>query len=310
MTIKQILKDNILKLKLKKIKNLHFDAEILLSTILKKQREFILSHTEYKLTKLQIKNYHALINRRINGEPIAYLTGHKEFYGFDFNVNKNVLIPRPETELIIDEALKFVAHDSQPITIIDVGTGSGCIIITLAKLLEPELKIKNYESGIKKYKLFATDISQKALITARKNAKFYNVNKNIKFLNGDLLEPIIHNFKFIIPNSKILILANLPYVCEAWKKSYSADSIGLKFEPQIALFTGKNGLELYEKLFKQINKLQTKNYKFKNNINILCEFDPNQTTLIKKIIKKYFKNTKLQIKKDLAGYNRLAIIKN
>ncbi|MBU0647371.1 peptide chain release factor N(5)-glutamine methyltransferase [Patescibacteria group bacterium] len=300
MTIKQILEESILKLKLKKIKNPHLNAEILLSTILKKQREFILSHTEYKLTKLQIKNYQTLINRRINGEPIAYLIGHKEFYGFNFNVNKNVLIPRPETELMVGEALKFTNYNSQPTTLIDIGTGSGCIIITLAKLLNQ--KPKNQ-------KLIGIDISKKALLVAKQNALAHNVNKKIKFIKGNLLQPIIHNSKFITPNSKILILANLPYVCESWKKNYSVDSIGLKFEPQIALFTGKNGLELYEKLFKQINELQNKNYKFKNNIDIFCEFDPSQTILIKKLIKEYFKNAKLQIKKDLAGYNRLAIIK-
>ncbi|MDO9399572.1 MAG: peptide chain release factor N(5)-glutamine methyltransferase [bacterium] len=300
MTLKQILQENILKLKLKKIKNPHLEAELLLSNILKKPREFLLTHNEYKLAKSQITKYQSLINRRIKGEPIAYLTGHKEFYGLDFFVNKNTLIPRPETELMVDEAIKLIIQDgSQPTTIIDIGTGSGCIIITLAKL------IINYQLQITNYEFFGIDISKKALFIAKKNAKFHNVDKNIKFLHGNLLEPIINNKKYKIQNTKYIILANLPYLTPTQIKN----SPTIKYEPKLALTAGLDGLKYYQQLFKQVTYLiQNTKYKIQNTLSVLCEIDPSQTTLIKKLIKKYFQQAKLQIKEDLADHNRLIII--
>ncbi|HCW74922.1 MAG TPA: peptide chain release factor N(5)-glutamine methyltransferase, partial [Candidatus Marinimicrobia bacterium] len=176
MTISQSLKFAVDKLTAKKINLPHLEAEILLSEILKKPREFILAHGERALTKPQITDYKLLIKKRLKGMPIAYITGEKEFYGLKFKVNKNVLIPRPETELMVEEALKLTA-DGTPAAIIDVGTGSGCVIITLAK------QIANCE-------FLATDISAKALAVAGQNAKLHGVAKKIKFLKGDLLEPI------------------------------------------------------------------------------------------------------------------------
>ena len=296
MTITQSLKFATDRLSAKSIKLPHFEAEILLSKILKKSREFILAHGESELTKLQIINYKLLIKPRLKGLPFAYITGEKEFYGLKFKVNKNVLIPRPETELMVDEALKLLVHSSQPVTLIDIGAGSGCIIIALAK----QIKIINY-------KLFATDVSAKALTMAKQNARHYAVAKKIKFIKGYLLSPLIRNSLFIIPNSIFIITANLPYGWKEWKNNSSADTIGLKFEPPIALYTGKNGLELYEKLFRQIKKLLAMRCELKD-IHILCEFDPRQTAKIKQLIKRKLPQATCQIKKDLLGLNRLAII--
>ncbi|MFA6306222.1 MAG: peptide chain release factor N(5)-glutamine methyltransferase [Patescibacteria group bacterium] len=285
MTISQTLKFAIAKLTASDITDLpHLEAEILLSAILKKPREFLLAHGEKKLSKKQINNYLKLLARRLKGEPVAYLTGHKEFYGLDFIVNKNVLIPRPETELMVDEALNILKHNQQHATLIDVGTGSGCVIITLAKISKS--KANNF---------IGIDISAKALTIAKKNAYAHGA-KNIKFLHGNLLEPITK-----IRNQKFIILANLPYGWKAWKNNSSADTIGLKFEPEIALYTGKNGLELYEELFKQIKALQIAGY-------ALCEFDPRQTVKMKQLIKRKLPRANCQIKKDLAGLNRLVII--
>lgn len=275
-----------------------FEAEILLAQIIKKPLEFIMAHEEKKLTARQISSFKFKISGRLKGLPLAYLTGQKEFYGLNFKVNKNVLIPRPETELMVEEALR-ITHNTQHATIVDVGAGSGCIIITLAKLLE---------SGIRNYELWGIDISKKALIIAKQNARAHGVYKNIKFLKGNLLTPLIHNSLFIIHNS-LIILANLPYGWKEWKNNSSADTIGLKFEPPIALYTGKNGLELYEKLFKKINYL-IRNTKYQiQNTCILCEFDPRQTAKIKRLIKRELPEAICQIKKDLSGLNRLAIIK-
>jgi len=290
---------------LKNLKNPALEAEILLSHILKKNREFLFTYPGKELTEAQFKNYKKLAVRRLKGEPVAYLTGQKEFYGLNFFVNKNVLIPRPETELMVEEAVELItclagrqAHN-KCITLIDVGTGSGCIAITLSKILESKLPITNY-------KLLAIDISKLALAIAKKNAKFHVINKRIKFIHGDLLKPVILNSKFLNHNSKLIILANLPYGWKEWKNNCSMETAGLKFEPDIALFAEKKGLKLYEDLFEQIIELT----KFKPlSLNLFCEFDPRQTSLMRKLIKKYFPSAKLQIKKDLAGRNRLAIIK-
>lgn len=309
MTIAQALKFAAAKLNSAKIYLPSLEAEILLSHILKKPREFLLAHGEKNLTPTQISNFKFQISRRLKGEPIAYLTGHKEFYGLDFTVNKNVLIPRPETELMVEEAMKLITHNSQlathnsqPITFIDVGTGSGCIIITLAK------QITNYQLPITNYKFLATDISTKALAVAKQNAQAHNVNKKIKFVKGNLLEPILDS-KFVIHNSKFVILANLPYGWRAWKNNCCLDSAGLKYEPKVALFTGKHGLELCEKLLKQTNQLiNSRKLASDSLIFVFLEFDPRQTAKIKQLIKQKLPQAKCQIKKGLSGLNRLAII--
>ncbi|MDD4271785.1 MAG: peptide chain release factor N(5)-glutamine methyltransferase [Patescibacteria group bacterium] len=282
MTIAQALKLAAKKLSAREINLPHLEAEILLSEIIKKPREFLITHDEFKLSARQIMKFKSKISRRLKAEPIAYLTGHKEFYGLDFKVNKNVLIPRPETESMVEEAIKLVTRSSQPVALVDVGTGSGCIAITLARLT--------------KQKLIAIDISKKALRVARKNAISNNVNKNIKFIKGNLLLPIL-NSKFLIRNSRLIIIANLPYLTPAQIKN----SPSIKYEPKLALSAGPDGLKYYRQLFKQIKSLSAADY-------ALCEFDPRQTSKIKQLIKRELPETSCQIKKDLSGLNRLAII--
>ncbi|MBU4375185.1 peptide chain release factor N(5)-glutamine methyltransferase [Patescibacteria group bacterium] len=168
MNIQKLLIEYTKKLKQAKIPTPRLDAEILLSHILKKSREYIYTYPNYKLSKSIVARYALCVTRRIKGEPIAYITGHKEFYGLDFFVNKNVLVPRPETELMVDEALRIThnpanalqsGEGAQRITLIDVGTGSGCIIISLAKLLKN--KIRNPISGYGYFKTRARNRPQK-----------------------------------------------------------------------------------------------------------------------------------------------------
>jgi len=299
MDCKNTISNSIVILKKHNIKFPHLDAEILLSFVSKKPREFLLTHPEFQLTKTQLDRFNKLISRRIKGEPIAYLTGKKGFYGLEFLVSKDVLVPRPETGLMIDEALKIIKTKQTKFTFIDVGTGSGCIIITLARL------IANQQQQIIEYKLYGLDVSKRALSVARRNVKFNGIKEKIKFLQGNLLEPILKKSKFKIDrNSRILIFANLPYGWSAWKNNSSADTIGLKFEPKIALFTGKNGLELYEKLLIQLKLIK----EIKKDITAFLEIDPRQTVAIKKMIKKSLPNANFEIKKDLKGHNRLVIL--
>ena len=283
MTISQTLKLAVTRLCQGQVDSPRLEAEILLSHVLKKPQEFILARPECRLTPKQTTNFKLLISGRFKGSPVAYLIGHKEFYGLDFFVNKNVLIPRPETELMVGEALRLIARSTKPATLVDVGTGSGCVAVTLAKLT--------------KQKFMAIDISPQALAVARRNAKYHKVNKQIKFIQGNLLEPLFNN-KFVIRNCKLIILANLPYLTPSQIKN----SPSIKREPKLALDAGPDGLKYYRQLFKQIKKLRVTGY-------ALCEIGPRQSNAIKKLVKRQLPQVKLQIKKDLAGLNRLAIIK-
>ncbi len=303
MNIKSTLAEATLALKQAKIKNPHLEAEILLSNTLKKPREFILAHLETQLSKSQINNFKFKITQRSKGEPIAYITGHKEFYSLDFHVNKNVIIPRPETELMVEEALKIIKEKT---IIIDVGTGCGCIIIALAKILNQKSKIPGRapQSGAgKNQKFLATDISNPALTIARKNAKSHKVDKNITFLSGYLLEPIIYRLKILNLKPKIVIMANLPYLTSTQIK-YSPT---IQYEPKIALSAGTNGLKYYRQLFKQV-KYIIQIFNNASSITIFCEIDPSQTIKIKQLAKNILPQCKYKIKKDLKGHNRLFII--
>ncbi len=285
------------------------DFDLLLSAALKKPREFLYIHPEQKITAGQLNNFKKLLARRKRGEPLAYLLGHKEFFGLDFKVNKNVLIPRPETEIMVEAAARQISNinpeysgqisnkiqnQNNKIILVDVGTGSGCIPIALSKVL-----------NIKNIKIFATDISAKALKVAQYNAKKHGVK--IIFKKGHLLKPILSTMKQF-NNLTMIITANLPYGWKAWKNNTSAEAKGLKFEPAIALFTDKNGLQLYEELLKQISQINIQ-YLI-SNIFIYLEIDPRQTKLIKPLIKKYLPVAKVEIKKDLGSRDRLVIIKN
>src|SRR3989344_1694826 len=280
MTSRQALTWAYKKLQPKKIQTASLDAEVLLSFILDKPKEFIYTHPEKILRPLDLKKYQALIRRRAKGEPIAYLTNLKEFYGLMFYVDKRVLIPRPETELLIEAVLRQV-NQNDKITIADIGTGSGCIAITL-KRHRPRAAV------------YATDTAKKALTVAKKNATRHKAK--VTFFQGDLFMPL--------KGKKIdILVANLPYGWKRWKNNTSAETKGLKFEPPQALFTTNGGLYLYEKLFRQIVKLVTP------PPLIIGEFDPRQKKQLLKKIRSIFPDYQMTIQKDLAGLDRILIIK-
>ncbi len=271
MTIRKALKTAADKLKKRRIPFASLDAEVLLSHVLKKPRSYLYIWPERKFTRKQETRYKKLIKQRLKHEPVAYLINNKEFYGLNFYVNKNVLIPRPETECLIDKILKI----KKPYAIADIGTGSGCIAITLKKYLP-------------KAKIYASDVSKKALVVAKKNAKKHKTK--ILFKEGDLLEPW-KKFKLDV------IVANLPYLKPKLMKHPN-----LKFEPTIALDAGKKGLDLYERFFNQMNKYHPKT-------KAIIEIESGQVKAIQKIIKKNLPKAKVSIIKDLAGRDRVAIIK-
>ncbi|MFA6215270.1 MAG: peptide chain release factor N(5)-glutamine methyltransferase [Patescibacteria group bacterium] len=298
ITINQALNLAAQNFKRAKIKTAFLDSEVLLAFILNQPKEFLYTYPQKKLTKSQFHKLQAIIKKRTKGEPVAYLKNQKEFYGLNFYVDKRVLIPRPETELLVEEAAKLLkAISYQPagrqaglkaISIADIGTGSGCAIIALVKTWS---EIRDKKSEISCY---GTDISKSALQVAKKNARKHQVK--IKFCQGSLLEPL--------KNKKIdVILANLPYGWPQWLAKSSAETAGLKFEPKKSLFAKEGGLYLYRRLFGQIAEM-----KLKPKL-ILIEFDPRQKKALAKLAKKYLPAGQLEIKKDLAGLNRILIIK-
>ncbi len=260
------------------------DLDLIVAHVIKKSREFVLAHPEHKIPKFKIENLKFKIARRRRGEPLAYILGHKEFFGLAFKVTKDTLIPRPETELLVELALQETRNKKRKTTIIDVGTGSGNIIISLAKNLKEK---NNY---------IAIDISKDALKIARQNAKLNSVVDKIKFVHRSLLEKIKDM-------NDSIIIANLPYLDADWKNLLkSSESAGLKYEPSTALYGGDaDGLGLYRLMAKQIKSMQPK------NVVIFCEIGHLQMSGMKKI---FSFAKKIEFKKDLAGKWRICKIKS
>lgn len=272
MTIAQVLKNATKQLALKHIETPFLDAEILLASVLKTNKEYLHAHPEIIVSSRNSKKYQTLIKKRQAGLPVSYLVNYKWFYGQKFYVNNNVLIPRPETEHLVEEALKIIKQNKIT-NILDVGTGSGNIVVSLAKIFSN----KNY---------FATDKFISALRVARKNARHILDHNNIRFIKTDLLSRISGKFD--------LIVSNLPYV----PKHIPVET----GEPRKAIYGGIKGTELYEKFFSQI-KLCLNPQAF-----ILVEIDSPAQAEMKKIIKKYLPNARVMIQQDYAHKNRLIAI--
>lgn len=271
------------------------DAELLLAFVLKKPRESVIAHPERRVNKCVSAQVCKLVKKRCAGVPLAYLTGRKEFFGLDFVVDRHVLIPRPETEVLVESVLSCIMYHvthNKRVVLIDVGTGSGCIPIVIAKTM------KQSDNGT--IKTFAIDISKSALRIAKLNAKKHGTK--IKFLHGNLLTPVAHNRTMgQWGNSPIIITANLPYLT---KRQYGQKP-SHKYEPKQALIAGKTGLELYEKLLQQIRSLISSFYFL---VSIFLEIDPSQSKSMAQLIKKHLPNAKVQIKKDLANLDRVVTV--
>ena len=286
-TISQLIYKSILQID-------RFDAELLLAHTLQKPREFIITYPEHKVSFFQKYKFLNLVKKRASGIPIAYLTGHKEFFGLDFLVNKYTLVPRPDTEILVESVLKEIddtlsfrpkrseVEESQQnnTVIIDIGTGSGCIPISIAKNIQQ-----------KNIHIFATDISSRALKIAKRNAQLHNVQ--INFLPGDLLEAITTK-DTSFENKNIILTANLPYLTQTQFDTESS----IQHEPHNALAPDDHGLALYKQLLTQIQQ---------HNITgpFFFEIDPSQSQILSEYITKIFPDSKIQIIKDLCGRDRV-----
>ncbi len=207
------------------------DAQILLAHILRRSRTWLLAHLETPLTDLQIDSAQKAFARLKASEPLPYILGHWEFFGLDLNVTKDVLIPRPETELLVEKAVIWLQSHPEKRTVADIGTGSGAIAVSIAVNI-PDAKI------------LATDISPAALEVAKSNAQKFNVQDQITFIECDLL-PHSSFTRSVQHSSFNLICANLPYIPTA--TLHQLPVFGR--EPVLALDGGPDGLDLYRRLF-------------------------------------------------------------
>lgn len=212
------------------------------------------------------------------GKPVQYIVGNVDFYGYILDVNENVLIPRRETEELVEEVIKRSKFFSNPL-IIDVGTGSGAIAITLSKELNTHI--------------YASDISNSALLVAKKNS--INNKANVSFFEGDMLKPYI-NEKLKVD----IIVSNPPYIME----DEEIQSIVKNNEPNLALYAKNNGLEFYDKILKDAK------YILKDKFLIAFEIGVTQAEDIKRLALKYLGNVTVEVKKDLSDKNRFIFVYN
>ena len=259
-----------------KIQTAYLDSELLLSKVLSKDRGYIILNLKEIVSKKCLCKFNHLIQRRKKGEPIAYLTNYKDFWKQKYFVNKDVLIPRPDTEVLIEQTLKMFGKDKK-LRILDVGTGSGCLILSILK------ERKNF-LGV------GIDISKKALKVARFNAKLQHLKNRVKFYNSD-----IDKFFF---GKYDLILSNPPYIKNFDLKYLDEDVV--TYEPRVALDGGCDGLSKITKVIDKASCLIKKNGK------LILEIGYNQKNEIVKILKirKFYIN---KIIKDYGKNDRCII---
>ena len=271
MIIENLVKKGSIILRGQNIPSHQIDSELLLCKILKKDRIFVLTNRDYVVSLKKTRDYLNVISRRQKHEPLAYITKKKEFWSLDLKVDRNVLIPRTDTEIIVEQVIKKFKNKNS-LNILDIGTGSGCILLSILKELT-----KSYGIGI--------DKSSRALNIARKNSKKLNLMNRTKFIHCD-----IDNFNF---GNYDVVVSNPPYICSNRIRCLSEDI--KRFEPRLALDGGSGGLEVINKVVVKAKKL----LKVKGHLYIeIGDKQSNKVAdiLLKngfKLIEKFFDYTKV-----------------
>ena len=276
MIINTAINQAFLKLKKSKVKSALLDSEILMSKAIEKNREYIALNSNKELDKKHYEYYKELISNRIKGKPIAYIIGKKQFWNYEFDLNEKVLIPRPDTELIVEQVLNIYKNKSN-INLLEIGIGSGCIILSI-------LKEKKYFLGK------GIDISKECLKICNINAKKINVSNRLKLFKTD-----VDNFKI---GKYDLIISNPPYINKLDLKNLGKDIIN--FEPKLALDGGIDGLSEIRKIINKSSELIKKNGKLILEIT----FDQKKRVSELLINKGFYIN---KVLKDLANNDRCII---
>tara|TARA_Y100000389_G_scaffold2089_1_gene2099 strand:- start:267 stop:1106 length:840 start_codon:yes stop_codon:yes gene_type:complete len=254
------------------IKSPKLDSEILMSEVIKKDRKFIILNLKQEIEKNSFSYFKSLVNKRSRGKPIAYITGKKSFWKYEFEINENVLVPRPDTELIIEEVLKF-SKNKNKLNVLDIGTGSGCILLSIL-----DEKKDFYGIGI--------DISKKCLDLSKKNAFGIDVNNRVKFIKSD-----VDNFNY---GKYDLIISNPPYIKRTDLRYLEKD---VNFEPKLALDGGIDGLSEIRKVISKSSELIKIGGKFFLEIGFdqkekVKQILKNKGFYINKILKDYSQNNR------------------
>ena len=271
MNIENILDKASKQLNSLNINNANLDCEVLLSNTINKDREYLILNLKQNLDKKYIDFFYNLIERRKKGEPVAYLINKKEFWKETFYVNKDVLIPRPDTEHLIEEVIKYTDEDSK-LHILDIGTGSGCILLSIL-------------GEKKKFNGTGIDISKKSINISRYNAKKLKLNNRTKFYVSDVDNFLIGKYDIVISNPPYIENLSLKYL----------DRDVINFEPKLALDGGKDGFSEIIKVINKSSALIKKNGIFileigYNQKNKAIQMLKNKGFYIKKVLKDYSKN--------------------
>ena len=262
------------------IADARLEAEVMVMNVMQMPRQGLVAQQEMEVSRQQQEVLNEILGRRRKREPLAYILGHKEFYGVDLLVNSDVLIPRPESETLVEHALfmSLMGMEVAQLVIADVGTGTGAIAINLGIHL-PAARI------------YATDISEKALMVANFNIRRHNVADRVTLCHGDLLEPL--------PEPVDLIVANLPYIPSQRVPELQPE---IQWEPVGALDGGSQGMDLITRLISQApGKLSTQGV-------ILLEMDPEQIPAAEELARQYLPEAETSVERDLAGLDRVFVI--
>lgn len=254
------------------------DADVLLAFALGVSKEELLAHPERTLADDDDGRFRRLVERRHAGEPVAYLRGFKEFFGFRVLVDSRVLIPRPETETLVEEALRFISRleSGGPVTVVDVGTGSGAIACAVA-LHAPRARV------------IATDTSGGALALAAENARSLGVEERMTFVHGDLLAPITERVS--------VVCANLPYLRDDEVVHLTGERTSLAFEPRTAVVAGADGLDQITRCVLDLPRVLA------SGAAAFFECDPPQAASVAGLLRK--QGLRAEIARDLAGAERV-----
>lgn len=272
-SVVKVLKSATTRLEAAGIENFRLDAEILLAHVLKWRRLNLYIDAEKTLPLESILRFNELINRRLEGVPVAYLTGTKEFMGLSFAVNENVLIPRPETEILTELVGEYLRGLGREVIFADLGAGSGAICISILKF-------------VKSARAIAVDISAEALEVAKFNAKKFHVDDRIEFYCGDLFAPLIGKFDAIVSNP--------PYIPTCELETLQKE---VQREPQLALDGGKDGLNFYRRIISDAPRFLV------DGGVLAVEIGINQAAAVKALFAANFID--VEVIKDLAGLERI-----
>ena len=252
------------------------DADVLLAHVLGVGKEALFAHPERTLTAAEAEQFEAFVQRRSRGEPVAYLRGFKEFYGLRFRVDPRVLIPRPETEVLVDAARELIA--GRAVTVVDVGTGSGAIAIAIA-------------AHEHKVRAIATDESRDALAVAESNSLANGVADRIELRQGDLLAPITERVD--------IVCANLPYLPDASVEKWVGERSSLAFEPRLAVVAGADGLSVIGRCIDDLPRVLAPTGA------ALFECDPPQVAAVTRRFER--SGLRTRVVRDLAGADRVVV---